>query len=105
VARDRAEEFDDTAPVHSGRIVNTAPRPGDTELDRRMTRLADERGALFEKAGTSAGLSATEQTRLKAVERELDECFLARRQQRAQVDARRFDRDTFSIRRARPPTP
>ncbi len=64
-----------------------------SDLDRRMERLATERGVLFEKAGARNGLTGAEQQRLKVVERELDECFLARRQQRALHDARRFDRD------------
>ena len=68
---------------------NETPR----ELDRRMTRLAEERGALFEKAGNLPGLSSGEQQRLKTIERELDECFLARRRQRARYDAHRFSTD------------
>ena len=78
---------------------------GERELDRRMTRLAMERTTLFEKAGGNAGLSATQQQRLSAIERELDECFLARRRERALHDARRFDRDTPIIRRAQGPLP
>ena len=81
----------------SGGIVTGAS--GDSQLDKRMTRLATERGALFDKAGVSFGLTAADQQRLKAIERELDECFLARRQQRAIVDARRFDRDSPITRR------
>jgi hypothetical protein len=63
-------------------------------LDQRMTRLANERGALFEKAGTSAGLAANDHERLKSIERELDECFLVRRRMRATDDARRFENET-----------
>jgi Protein of unknown function (DUF2630) len=66
----------------------------EAELDRLMTRLASERGVLFDKAGATLGLSDTEQQRLKVVERELDECFLERRRRRAVRDAHRFDRDT-----------
>jgi hypothetical protein len=66
-----------------------------------MTRLAAERGALFDKAGSNFGLSARDQQRLTAVERELDECFVARRQQRAMSDARRFDRES-PVRRPMP---
>ena len=62
-------------------------------LERNINRLAVERGALFDKAGATLGLSAAEQTRLSSIERELDECFLARRRLRAERDARRFDGD------------
>jgi hypothetical protein len=62
-------------------------------LERQVSRLATERGALFDKAGASFGLSGADQQRLGAIERELDECFLARRRLRAVRDARRFDRD------------
>jgi hypothetical protein len=74
---------------------------GGDELDRRTTRLATERTALFEKAGAAVGLSVAEQQRLKLIERQLDECFLARRRERALADARRFDRDSPFIRRVR----
>ena len=77
--------------------------PQETDLDRRMNKLAVERGALFEKAGASFGLSPADHERLKAVERELDECFLARRQQRAVTDARRFELDSPYGRRRVPP--
>jgi hypothetical protein len=62
-------------------------------LERRLSRLAIERAALFDKAGASFGLSAPERQRLNAVERELDECFVLRRQQRAARDISRFARD------------
>jgi hypothetical protein len=58
-----------------------------------VNRLAIERAALFDKAGAAFGLSGSDQERLTAVERELDECFLLRRQARADRDARRFARD------------
>ena len=74
---------------------NVSPR----ELDRRMTQLAEERTALFDKAGSSSGLTTRDHERLRSVERELDECFLARRRQRALIDARRFDADSmFALR-------
>ena len=79
-------------------LSNVNPR----ELDRRMTRLAEERTALFDKAGSRSGLTTREQERLRSVERELDECFLGRRRQRARFDARRFDNDSMIPRR---PTP
>ncbi len=62
-------------------------------LERRVNRLATERGALFDKASANFGLSALDQKRLSAIERELDECFLARRRVRAERDAKRFERD------------
>jgi hypothetical protein len=61
-------------------------------LDGRVNRLAAERTTLFRKAGTTSGLSDPERARLKAIERELDDCFTLRRQQRAARDARRFSR-------------
>jgi len=61
-------------------------------LDGRVNRLATERTALFRKAGTTSGLSDPERARLKSIERELDECFALRRQQRAARSARRFNR-------------
>jgi hypothetical protein len=60
-------------------------------LERNINRLAVERGALFDRAGTSFGLSTADQQRLGSIERELDECFVARRRLRAERDARRFD--------------
>jgi len=70
-------------------------RPVDAaSLGRRVNQLATERGVLFEKAGASFGLSRVDQQRLGAIERELDQCFLARRRLRAEREARRFDRDT-----------
>ena len=62
-------------------------------LERNINRLAVERGALFDRAGATFGLSAVDQQRLSGIERELDECFLARRRLRAERDARRFDGD------------
>jgi hypothetical protein len=80
-----------------------AKAQGERELDRRTTRLAMERTALFEKAGTTVGLSDGEQRRLATVERELDQCFLTRRRERALHDARRFDRDAPNARREQGP--
>jgi hypothetical protein len=67
-------------------------------LERRLAGLAIERGALFDKANANGHLTPGEQTRLHAVERELDECFRARRVSRAARDAQRFDRDRPFIR-------
>jgi hypothetical protein len=75
-------------------------------LERQVNRLASERGALFDRAGSNFGLSNVEQQRLGTIERELDECFLARRRLRAERDARRFDRDRPLLPRpARRPAP
>jgi hypothetical protein len=73
--------------------VSTDGFSDQAELERRVNRLANERTALFDKAGATFGLSGPDQARLTAVERELDECFLLRRQARADRDARRFGRD------------
>jgi hypothetical protein len=64
--------------------------------EQRVNELTVERSALFEKASTDAGLSADEQQRLRAIEVALDECFLARRRQRAARDLHRFARDGIS---------
>jgi hypothetical protein len=74
------------------RIMNTNSSTDAPGLDGRVNRLAAERSALFRKSGATLGLSNSEQVRLKAIERELDECFALRRQQRAARDARRFSR-------------
>jgi hypothetical protein len=67
-------------------------------LEHRVARLAAERTALFETAAVSFGLSRDARARLGAIERELDECFLTRRTQRALVDARRFNDDRSLLR-------
>jgi hypothetical protein len=74
-------------------------------LERQLNQLANERSALFDKAGASFGLSNDDQQRLTAVEHELDECFRARRQLRADRDAQRFDREQPFIRRQSRPKP
>ena len=74
-------------------------------LEHQVNRLVNERGALFDKAGASHGLSDGDQQRLATIERELDECFLARRRMRADQDAQRFDRDRPLIRRPVPRKP
>jgi hypothetical protein len=81
--------------------------PDAASLERQVNVLATERGALFDKAGASFGLSGADQQRLGAIEHELDECFLARRRLRAARDARRFDRDGPLLPRPvrRSPTP
>lgn len=80
-------------PSCAGYGVTVATGEGELPFDRRMTRLAAERSALFAKSGSNFGLSSSDQQRLKVVERELDECFDARRRQRAASDVRRFDRE------------
>jgi len=70
------------------------------EPDQRVDELTVERSALFDKASTEHGLSADEQQRLHAIELELDECFTARRRQRAARDLHRFARDGVSRTRA-----
>ena len=74
-------------------------------LERQVDKLANERSALFDKAGAMFGLSNIDQQRLKAIERELDECFMTRRRLRAERDALRFDRDRPFLRRHTPPKP
>jgi hypothetical protein len=59
-------------------------------VEREVARLASERTALFSRSGTGDGLTATEQGRLRAIERELDEQYLALRQMRAARDGARF---------------
>jgi hypothetical protein len=68
-------------------------------LDRRVNRLAAERATLFSRAAAHPGLSQTQRQRVKDIERELDECFVLRRQQRAARDARRFSRYDFHVNR------
>ena len=73
--------------------MRTDPATDTTGLEGRVNRLVTERAALFKKAGTAPGrLTESERVRVKAIERELDDCFALRRQQRAARDARRFSR-------------
>ena len=74
-------------------------------LAKRVSRLASERTALFLHAGASTGRSAAAQTRLAAIERELDECYTALRTQRAARDARRFSNEEQRHRRMIEPRP
>ena len=69
-------------------------------LEHQVEQLVNERSALFDKARN--GLSAADQQRLGAVERELDECFVERRRLRAVRDADRFDNRRFIRRRTLP---
>jgi hypothetical protein len=74
-------------------------------ISKRVSRLANERTALFTHAGASTGRSAAAQTRLVAIERELDECYMALRTQRAARDARRFSHEDLRNRRPIDPRP
>ena len=74
-------------------------------LAKRVSRLATERTELFTHAGAQAGRSAAAQTRLAAIERELDECYMALRTQRAVRDARRFSSEELRYRRPIEPRP
>jgi hypothetical protein len=69
-----------------------------TNPARRVERLAAERLALFGAAGANAGRTAVMQSRLTAIERELDECYLAVREQRAARDAARFTQEDRLLR-------
>jgi hypothetical protein len=74
-------------------------------IAKRLSKLATERTALFTHAGANAGRSAAAQTRLAAIERELDECYTALRTQRAARDARRFSSEELRYRRPIEPRP
>jgi len=74
-------------------------------IGRRVSKLATERTELFTTAGATAGRSAAAQTRLAAIERELDECYTALRTQCAARDARRFSSEELRYRRPIEPRP
>src|SRR5262249_51882079 len=74
-------------------VVASRANDDRAKLERQLARLANERSALFDKASANAGLARADRERLQTVERELDECFVARRTQRAALDAQRFDRE------------
>jgi hypothetical protein len=59
-------------------------------LERRIEKLSEERIDLFARASANVNLSVVERTRLKTIERELDECYLVVRRHRAARDAERF---------------
>jgi hypothetical protein len=69
-----------------------------TNPARRLERLAAERLALFGAAGANAGRTAVMQAKLVAIEREIDECYLAVREQRAVRDAARFTNEDRLLR-------
>jgi hypothetical protein len=70
--------------------VNVALPTGAGGLTRRVNLLAAERVALFAKAAKLTGLTKLEHARLKEIERDLEDCYVLRRQQRAVRDARRI---------------
>jgi hypothetical protein len=85
-------------------MTNDPSRDG-VSAERRLARLADERTTLFARAGTVNGLSKDDHARLGAIERQIDECFLEIRRNRAARDADRFTAETHVIRRGlRPPS-
>ena len=65
----------------------------------KVEKLVSERQQLFGAAGANAGRTAAVQARLTAIEQELDECFLAVREQRAVRDAERFTNEDLVLRR------
>ena len=75
-------------------------------LELRVARLAADRATLFQLANLHGCLTAPERARLTSTERDLDECFLALRRQRAMRDSRRFDLEHQVTRRViGPPAP
>ena len=54
-------------------------------LERRIEKLSEERIDLFARASANVNLTVVERTRLKTIERELDECYLVIRQYRARA--------------------
>jgi len=72
-------------------------------IEREVARLASERTALFSRSGGTGGLSNAQQSRLRMIERQLDECFVSLREMRASRAASRFGRDyPFGNRAASP---
>jgi hypothetical protein len=80
--------------------MTTEPVTDKGALARELSRLTTERTTLFANAGTRVGLSKEQHARLGLVERQIDECFLRIRQQRAAHDARRFTNEVVGTRRA-----
>jgi uncharacterized protein DUF2630 len=72
-------------------------------VEREVARLASERTDLFSRSSGTGGLSNAEQSRLRSIERQLDECFVSLRQMRAARAANRFGREyPLANRAARP---
>jgi hypothetical protein len=61
--------------------------------EHQIHRLSTERTALFAKGSGSGTLCDTDRRRLREIEHLLEECFQARRAQRAARDANRFGRN------------
>jgi hypothetical protein len=61
-------------------------------LQRDVARLTSERIQLYTHSEGILGLAAPDQERLRAIERQLDECFAALRRARAAGSVRRRDR-------------
>ena len=85
--------------------MTTEPQHDHASLERQLSRLTTERTALFAQAGTVGGLSKDDHTRLTSLERQIDECFVLIRQNRAARDARRFTAEGMLIRRGIKPPP
>jgi len=68
-------------------------------LQREVARLASERTDLFSRSRDTSGLSRVDQSRLRAIERKLDECYTALRLARAGRAAARNTRDDVARRR------
>jgi Protein of unknown function (DUF2630) len=84
--------------IASVSVVHADATAEHSNLEQRVGRLANERTDLFEKAGASFGLSRVDRQRLSAIERELDECFVIRRQRRAIGEAHRFSSEGLPAR-------
>jgi hypothetical protein len=80
--------------------MNTEPPRDKATLSRELSRLANERTALFALAGVSTGLSKEQHSKLALVERQIDECFLQIRRQRAAKEAHRFTNEGLVVRPA-----
>jgi hypothetical protein len=66
--------------------------PSNDGVERQIQRLSAERTALFAKGSSDGPLTDADRRRLREIEQTLDECFKARRAQRAARDANRFAR-------------
>jgi hypothetical protein len=69
-------------------------------VQREVARLASERTALFSRSAGTSGLSLADQSRLRAIERQLDECYTALRRARASSASARNARGDVARRRA-----
>jgi hypothetical protein len=93
-------------PTDEGSRMTNEVHHDKAALERQLTRLTTERTALFAQAGTlTGGLSKEDQSRLTSVERQIDECYLEIRRDRAAREARRFTAEGLMIRRGVNPRP